>query len=417
MNPTLRHVIVGAGTAGIAAAEAIRKTPEAASITLISAESDAPYSPTVLPHLLAERISQRAVALRAAEFFDDIRCRLLLGRSVSALDADRRAVRLDDDSQIDFDRLLLAVGSEPLTPALDNPDGVRCLSFTRMTDLHDLRARLAPGCRVAVLGAGLIGMELAEALAGLGRGLQVLVVEQEQQVLPRTFNQEIAGEVLALFRAHGVRFQLGLRAVALEKAGGAVTLTLSDQRSHVADLVIGCVGVKPRVSWLAGSGIALGRGIAVDARMATNVAGVYAAGDAAEGPAADGSAGLNPVLPTAAAQGRIAGANMAGRSVQHDGWVPANFFNFFGRVAVSVGDNSAGPARSTVDRKANGGRGQLFFEGERLVGASFLGVPTDPGALSLLIRRRTPVREYAELLAQRPLEASRWLAARLQRGN
>jgi phenylglyoxylate dehydrogenase epsilon subunit len=417
MNSTLRHVIVGAGTAGISAVEAIRKSPSADCITMISAESDAPYSPTVLPHLLAGRIGERDVALRSAEFFDGSRCRLVLGRTVTALDPDGRVVRLDDDSQIGFDRLLLAVGSEPLMPRIDNPDGVECLSFTRMADLRALRARLAPGCRVAILGAGLIGMELADALAHLGLGVQVLVVEQEGQVLPRTFNQEIADEVLALFRANGVRFQLGLRAIGLEKAGGDIAVTLSDHSTLMADLLIACVGVKPRVSFLADSGLTIGRGVTIDSRMATNVAGIYAAGDAAEGPSADGTAGCHPVLPTAAAQGRIAGGNMVGRPVKHEGWVPANFFNFFGRVAVSVGDNSASPGRHTVDSKTNGNRTQLFFEGDRLVGASFLGVPADPGSLSFLIRKRVPVKAHAELLLNRPIEASRWLAARVQRGN
>lgn len=417
MNSTRRHVIVGAGTAGISAVEAIRKSPSGDSITMISAEPDTPYSPTVLPHLLAGRIGEREVALRSAEFFDRAQCRLVLGRTVTAVDPDGRVVRLDDGSKIGFDRLLLAVGSEPLMPRIQNPAKIKCLSFTRLADLRALRARLSPGSRVAVLGAGLIGMELADALVHLGMGVRVLVVEQEQQVLPRTFNREIADEVLALFQAKGVSFQMGLRAIALDKAGSAVAITLSDQSTRVVDMVVACVGVKPRVSFLAGSGLALGHGITVDSRMASNVAGIYAAGDAAEGPSADGNAACHPVLPTAAAQGRTAGANMVDRPIQHEGWVPANFFNFFGHLAVSVGDNSAGPERQAVGGRTNGGRSQLFFEGDRLVGASFLGVPADPGSLSLLIRKRVPVKAHAELLLNRPLETSRWLAAKVQRGN
>ncbi len=416
MNSIRQHVIVGAGTAGISAVEALRKAPSDDSITLISAESDAPYSPTVLPHLLAGRIDERQVALRSADFFDRARCRLMLGRTVTGLDAERRTVSLDDGSRVSFDRLLLAVGSEPLMPKIENPDRVECLSFTRIGDLRTLRTRLKRGSRVAILGAGLIGMELADALAHLPLGIRVLVVEQEKQVLPRTFNETLADEVLELFQNKGVAFALGRRAAALEKTRDGIAVTLSDASAHVVDLVVACVGVRPRIGFLAGSGVAVGRGILADRRMATNLAGIYAAGDAAEGFSADGAAGCHPVLPTAAAQGRVAGANMADRPAGHEGWLPANFFNFFGKVAVSVGDASAGPERESLKRSNGAGHAELFFEGERLVGANFLGVPTDPGSLSMLIKKRVAVKEHRELLLNRPLEASRWLAARAQRG-
>ena len=173
--------------------------------------------------------------------------------------------------------------------------------------------------------------------------------------------------------------------------------------------------MRPRAGFLAGAGLATGRGVLADRRMATNLPGVFAAGDVAEGLGADGTPGVHPVLPTAAGQGRVAGANMAGRQVEHEGWLPANAFNFFGRVALSVGATEPGAGQDVVSRSRDGGRGRLVFEGPRLAGASFVGVAADPGALGWLIRRGVPAREHAELLLAHPVAGARWLAARGQR--
>ncbi|OGK97994.1 MAG: hypothetical protein A2W08_09085 [Candidatus Rokubacteria bacterium RBG_16_73_20] len=415
MAAARHHVIVGAGTAGLSAVEAIRRAAPGDAVTILSAEPDAPYSPTVLPHLLAGRIDAARVALRPESFFAHEGCRLRLGTEVSTLDAAARRVRLADGSALAYDTLLLASGSEPLRPALENPHGVELLGFVRLADLRSLHARLGDGVRVAVLGAGLIGMELAEALVHRGRGVRVTVIEQERQVLPRSFDAELAGEIAALFESRGVTLRLGQRATALERTGAGVALALSDGSAEAADLVVACVGVRPRAGFLAGAGLATGRGVLADRRMATNLPGVFAAGDVAEGLGADGTPGVHPVLPTAAGQGRVAGANMAGRQVEHEGWLPANAFNFFGRVALSVGATEPGAGQDVVSRSRDGGRGRLVFEGPRLAGASFVGVAADPGALGWLIRRGVPAREHAELLLAHPVAGARWLAARGQR--
>lgn len=416
MPRSRHHLIVGAGTAGLAALEAIRRARPGDQITMVSAEPDWPYSPTVLPHLLAGRIAESQVALRSETFFAGARCRVLLCKEAIAIDADRRRVRFADGTDAGWDALLLATGSEPLVPALANPQGVELLAFTRLADLRRLRSRLHDGDRVAILGAGLIGMELGEALVSLRRGIRVTIVEQERQVLPRTFGARLGAAIEELFRAHAVACRLETRAVAVEPAGPALALTLSDGSSCAADLVVACVGVRPRVGSLAGSGLATGRGVLVDRRMASSFPGVFAAGDVAEAPSAEGERGCHPVLPTAAAQGRVAGANMAGRVVEHEGWVPASIFNFFGRTAISVGASDPGPASDRVVRRTDDGQGELLLDGERLLGASFVDVPADPGALAWLVRARAPVRAYAEQLVERPLEVARWLVGRAQRG-
>lgn len=415
MATSRHHLIVGAGTAGLAALEAIRRWAPDDPVTLVSAEPERPYSPTVLPHLLAGRLDESQAALRPDTFFESARCRLLLGKEATGIDAARRCLSFADGSEIAWDTLLLATGSEPLVPSLANPREVELLTFTRLPDLRRLRARLRDGCRVAILGAGLIGTALAEALVRLARSIRVTVIEQERQVLPRAFGERLAAGIAELFQTQGVGFRLGVRAVALEQRGTVTTVTLSDGRSLETDLVVSCVGVKPRTGRLAGAWLASRRGVLVDRRMATSLPDVYAAGDVAAGPSVDGEHACHPVLPTAAAQGRVAGTNMAGRLIEHEGWLAASVFAFFGQLAISVGATAPRPGLDLIDREMGPGRAELLFDGERLAGASFLGVPADPGALAWLVRTRVPVRAQAALLLEQPLPASRWLAARAQR--
>lgn len=409
-------MIIGSGTAGLAALEALRRARPNDPVTMVSAEPEPPYSPTALPHLLAGRIDESRIALRPGEFFERMRCRLRLGMEATGVDPERRVVSFADGARVGFDTLLVAAGSEPLMPGVENPAGVEVLTFTRLADLRALRARLSGGCRVAILGAGLIGMELAEALVHLSPSIRVTLIEQESQVLPRTFSAGMTAQIHDLFEQRGVACRLGRRALAIEKSGSAAVLTLSDGSAQPSDLVVACVGVKPRMGFLADSGLACRRGVLVDRRMATSLPDIYAAGDLAEGPSADGEVGCHPVLPTAAAQGRVAGANMAGGSVEYEGWLPANAFNFFGRLAMSVGATDIAPGGAYVERANGSERGELRFEGDRLLGAAFIDMPADPGALSWLIRAGVPVRAHAELLLARPLEAGRWLASRAQRG-
>jgi NADPH-dependent 2,4-dienoyl-CoA reductase/sulfur reductase-like enzyme len=370
----------------------------------------------VLPHLLAGRTDESRIALRPPAFFDGRGCRLLAGRPAVGLDAERRRLRLAGGDEIAFDRLLVASGSEPVLPALDNPDGVALHAFTRLADARALGARLGGGSRVAVLGAGLIGMELAEAIVHRWPAARVTVVEQEPQVLPRAFGRDDADAVRGLFESRGVAVRLGSPARALARRNGGALVTLSDGSGVEADVVVACVGVRPRCDFLAGSGVVTRRGVVVDRRMVTSVAGIHAAGDVAEGPGADGTVAPHAVLPTAAGQGRVAGANMAGRAIEHDGWLQANVFSFFGRLLVSAGATEPVGGQARLERLAGDTRARIVLEGDRLVGASFAGMPADPGALCWLIRERVPVKAHAERLLARPLETARWLCARAQRG-
>src|SRR3989304_7665894 len=121
MTATLRHVIIGAGPPALAAVEAIRVGRHADPITLISAEAETPYSPTVLPHLLAGRIAESRIALRPPAFFPGAATRLLAGDPVVGIDADRRVVRLAGGAQLPWDRLGVASGSQPGAPAAPDP--------------------------------------------------------------------------------------------------------------------------------------------------------------------------------------------------------------------------------------------------------------------------------------------------------
>jgi phenylglyoxylate dehydrogenase epsilon subunit len=166
------------------------------------------------------------------------------------------------------------------------------------------------------------------------------------------------------------------------------------------------------MSFLKGSGIEVNNGIVVDDYLRTNQDGIYAAGDVAE--AKDffgGQPGLNPILPSAVEQGKIAGANMAGGVQKYEGWISMNVFHFFGSSACSIGLSDADGGLEVlkeVDRE-KGQFKKLSFRDGRLMGAEFINIEVDPGVILYLIKNRLEIGTVMEQLFLKPAEVSRWL--------
>jgi len=153
--------------------------------------------------------------------------------------------------------------------------------------------------------------------------------------------------------------------------------------------------------------------------MRTNVQGIYAAGDVVEAPSfLNSKPGICAILPEAIAQGKVAGANMAGKESVYEGWIPMNLLKFFGHSAFSIG--MAMPERSDVEaleRKDSGRRQfeRLVFTDGRLIGAMFVNVDIDPGVISYLIRKRVSIGSRKQALLEQPLEVGRWLMLNTER--
>jgi 3-phenylpropionate/trans-cinnamate dioxygenase ferredoxin reductase subunit len=265
-------LIVGGGLAAQRAAETLRARDHRGPIRVVCGEPVAPYDRPPLSKEL------RAEPFRPAEWYAEHDVELLLGRHAAHLDVAARRVTLEDGDQLAYDELIVATGARarrlPMFAGRPNVHVLRTLA-----DTEALRAALVPGVRVAIVGAGFIGQEVAATARS--RGAEVTLIEAAEVPLA-VLGPRLGGWFADLHRAEGVRVELGVSVADAGPAGAPVReLVLSDGRSVRADVVLVGVGVVPEIRWLAGS--PLGNGVAVDDGARTAVPHVYAAGDVTGG--------------------------------------------------------------------------------------------------------------------------------------
>jgi NADPH-dependent 2,4-dienoyl-CoA reductase/sulfur reductase-like enzyme len=278
-------LIVGSSLAGLHTAEALRKQGYAGAITMVDAEREPRYDrPPLSKGYLARgnTAGDRAgpgPLLRAPEALAALGADWCLGDAAVALNPRGREIGLASGRTLGYDKLVIATGVSPAwPPALRIPGA---LTLRTRQDADRLRARMTPGTRLAVIGAGFIGLEVASTFRAAGA--EVDVVEAEQTPLARQLGPVTGQAVQALHTAHGVRFHLGTRATTVRPQGGGCRVELADGAVIAADVLLVAVGSAPAVGWLRGSGLDVDNGIACDGHLLA-APDVYAVGDVARWP-------------------------------------------------------------------------------------------------------------------------------------
>lgn len=268
-------VVVGGSLAGVHAVEAAREAGFTGGLTLLDAESQLPYD---RPPLVHAAVSGDAAAthLRPPGWYATMDVTLLRGCRAVWLDSANRVVWTDHGPPVCYDGLVIATGSltKPFPAGAEHVWSVRSQEDARV-----LRRRLAGVRDVVVVGAGFLGLELAASLSQSGR--RVTVVEVAPAPLARVLGDEVGTWFLGLHERHGVEIRCNTLAVAVEQVAHRYVVLLADGGSVEADLVVAATGAVPAVNWLADSGLELSDGVVCDATLASNVAGVVAAGDVA----------------------------------------------------------------------------------------------------------------------------------------
>lgn len=335
----MNHVIIGNSAAGTAAAEAIRQHDPAASIVMLSRDTSF-YSRCQL-HLVAsgQRSNQEANFLPAGwvkKFGVDLR----LGQTVSGIDSEKRMVLCDNGGRVSYDRLLLTTGSRSTVPPIPGMQGEGIFGLRNLEDAQQLLRLFRSREHIVIIGAGLVGSELAEALKDVGHP-SVSLVEMAPFPLPLQLEEVTGARLRQLMQKHGVDMYCSDGVTGVERtAGGApVAVNLKSGRRLPADLIVVAAGVRANVELLAGLGAECKRGIVIDEECRTSLPNIYAAGDVTEcrDVTLDRVMG-SAIWPAARKQGRVAGINMAGGKVtlqDHTGLRAS--VSLFGASMVSVG--------------------------------------------------------------------------------
>lgn len=283
LDTTTTVVIVGAGVGGGRAAEALRSWGYAGRIVMLGAEAERPYErpPLSKGYLLGDG-NEAGYFLRPEGYYEEQEIETRFGARAVGLDTGASHVLLDDGEVVPYDRLVIATGAIPRRLAVPGGDLPGTHTLRTLADARAIRAGLDGARRVAIAGAGFIGVELAACCRTLG--LDVVVLEMGLWPLDRVWGAEVGQIVARIHREHGVDLRLGEAVVGFEEgADGRVARMRSSGGDVVAcDIALVGVGVVPEVGWLAGSGIEIARGVLVDEYCETNVPGVYAVGDVAE---------------------------------------------------------------------------------------------------------------------------------------
>ncbi|PBC08491.1 FAD-dependent oxidoreductase [Mesorhizobium sp. WSM3859] len=363
--------IIGAGECGGRAALALRDLGYEGPVTLVG---DEPHLPYERPPLSKDAMTGEAPAIKAIAtdaLFAERAIRHI--HSVRAVAVDRAAhvVQLSDGSSLPYDKLLLATGSVPRQlPMLGL--GSRCVYLRTFNDALAMRAHLSAGSRVAIIGGGFIGLELAASARKLGA--EVIVIEAQPRILMRGVPAEIAGIIHKAHEAEGVSIRTGQGLAAIADDGKEVAIALADGQKIVADLAVIGIGAVPVTVLAAEAGLAIDNGIAVDERLRTADPDIFAAGDCCSFPLTvyGGRRVRLEAWRNAQEQGALAARNMLGADEAHAA-VPWFWSDQYGLTLQIAGLSDEG--KSIVRRDLDDGAFILFHLAQdgRLVAASGIG--------------------------------------------
>jgi len=406
------HVIIGGGPAATHALETIRRIDENAGITLISDEPA--HSRMALPYWLCNNIPREHTLTADDAYYKKHNVTAKVGQRVASIAADEDKVVLADGEEIAFDKLLLATGSSPLPMPIPGSDlpGVQNLWSLADTDAAIKAGEGKGPLKVLFIGAGFIGFIVASAAHK--RGWEITVVERDPQLLPRMLDADAASLVDDWLGKQGVKTHVGVSVQSIEADGDQKKVNLDNGDSLTVDLVVVAIGVQPNVDLAKAAGIDVDHGVLVNAKQETSRANVFAAGDVSQGSVLfQDEKEVHAIHPTAVDQGRVAGANMAGESIEYGGSLLMNVIDICGLQTVSYGAWNDDADATVIHNPANHIYRKLLWRDDKLVGAIFTGrardagLLTDIGMVKGILQTQTPLGAWKKHLVENPFDIRR----------
>lgn len=373
-----RFVIIGAGSAGITAAQTLRALRPNDSVTVISTDEKV-HSRCMLHKYLGHERDAQGINFVSADFFEKNNIRHIPCRTVTKIDTQAKTVHCGEGDGIPYDKLLIATGSGFFIPPIPHfREAPNVFGFRDLSDALKIDEAFARGKRVFIVGSGLVGLDAASALCP--RGAEITIAEMAPRVMPLQTDDYAAGVYQKVFEDQGCKFLLGIGASdAVVDGEGNITEVILSTGEHIpCDLIIMAAGVRPRIQVAVDSGIRAERAIEVDGHLRTSAPDVYAAGDCT---------GLSGVWPDAKAQGQAAAENMAGIDTVYEKPYPfKNTSNFFGVTMLSAGRLDLTEGAEVLVHRTPGEYKKAIVTDGRLTGYLSMGDISNEGLYLYLIR-------------------------------
>lgn len=381
----MEYTIIGGGIAAYAALKAIRNLDRESRVTVVSAEEHCFYYRPMTP--LVVKGDKERDDLLYTEKLPDFHT---VHEKATCLDPKARTITLGQGTPLSYDRLLIATGSSPVIPAIEGIHGDNVYYLRTLADAEKLRDDARRAKTAVIIGGGLVGVKKAVALKQTG--LEVTIIEQQDQILLPRLDRQGAAIVAAKLTDEGITILTGATAAAIDST--AKEVTLRSGATLAADLLCVAVGVKPNLAWLADSGLTMEKALVVDERMQTSAEHVYAAGDVVQTrDLITGRAMVSALWTNAVDMGRIAGFNMAGGKMKYPGSLEIMNATEIEKLAmISVGDiEPEGPGFEIASRRDGESYRKLVFRNDTLAGAVFLGNIDRAGIYTALIKSGRPL--------------------------
>jgi nitrite reductase (NADH) large subunit len=382
----MKIIIIGAGPAGVTAAETVRTFDRQAELTMLTDEPYLPYSPPAMAdHFI---LGSDHHFWRSANWPSQTGVSYRNDAHVAEIEPEKHRIRLVSGEELSYNCLLICSGARLYAP-LAGADLHGIYNFKSLSAAENLVSKVRAGeaSSAIIVGAGFIGMEIALLLRNIG--VKVTQLEMLDQVMSTMLDAETASITLSLLRSHGVDVHLETKADAFVGNGTANGVRLESGEMLQADLLIAATGVKPNLELLQGSGILSNRGIKVDDHLRTSAPDVYAAGDCIETPnLLTGEIAVHAIFPNAVEQGWVAGMNLAGIPTVYEGAERMNSLKHLGLPIMAagekVGDNVLREQRGSSLRT-------IYLRENRLVGFQLVGDIHAAGVLHALMIQKSDV--------------------------
>ncbi len=399
---TVKYLIIGNSAGGIGAVEAIRDIDKTGSIAMISDEPYPTYSRPLISEYLAEKRPIDKISFRPADFYKVNNIQIISGNKVETLDVEKHTAELADGRQIAWEKLLLATGGVPIVPPTPGISKRGVFNFITLDDAKLIDQFLNDADGVVVIGGGLIGVSVTEAL--LKRNARVTVVEMKDSLLNLILDEEVSTMAKEKLQLAGVEVLTSHTVAEISNTSmnrdTVSSVIMDDGRIILCNAVVVAIGVRPRIELARNSGININRGIVVNRQMETSHPCIYACGDAAESyDFINGDYRLSPIWPNAYMGGRIAGFNMAGIHNEYQGGTSMNSLNYFGLRIASAGTVNPPDNSYEVLKESKGSNyRKVVIKDGVIVGMILTGNTEKAGIYINLMRNKINVEEFKYVL-------------------
>lgn len=378
------YVILGASAAGINAAKTLRDLDLDSNITVISKDENV-YSRCMLHHVISNHRTVEEINFVEDNFMENNNIYWIKNKSVKSIDTNNKKVVIEGQ-ELDYDKLLIATGASAFIPPIRNiKEGNYIYPLRNIDDVYEIKEKAKISKKVAIIGAGLIGID---ALTGLMeyKNLEVSLIYPSDYILDKQLDEYSAKVYENKFIENGANLYSGqpVNEIILDKENNVSGVQLGNGTVVECDLLVVSTGVTPNIAFIKETNIENNRGIVINDKCETTVDDVYAAGDVV---------GKNAIWPLAVKQGIVAAHNMAGseRNIEDD-FTFKNSMNFMGIPTVSLGIvNPDGDDYDTITRCDNDGYKKFIYKDDRIYGLIAQGDISYIGALTQIIKNKVEI--------------------------